>query len=80
MTRAATRLVTKAWDEGRADRSNPFDETIEQAWVRQWLFYANSIRYATAMGGPDYATFKNGWWQSTHNLQEMEEWIASKSR
>jgi hypothetical protein len=78
MTRTATQLVEKAWDEGLADRSNPFDESIEQMWVRSWLFYANSIRYAVAMGGPDYATFKNGWWDMTANLREMEEWLESR--
>ena len=77
MTETATRLLIGAWDSGLADGENPFDEVIEQMWVRQWLFYANSIRYASAMSGPDYATFKNGWWQSTHNLAKMREWIES---
>jgi hypothetical protein len=80
MTKTATRLVVRAWDEGLADGANPFDEVIEQMWINQWLFYANSIRYASAMSGPDYASFKNGWWQSTHNLKKMEEWIAVKDK
>jgi len=75
MTRSATELLTLAWDKGIADRSNPFDEVIERKWVEQWLFYANSIRYASAMSGPDYATFKNGWWQSNRILREMREWL-----
>jgi hypothetical protein len=79
MTETATRLTLRAWDAGMADGANPFDEVIEQKWMYQWLFYANSIRYASAMSGPDYATFKNGWWQSTLNLKKMEEWIASKA-
>ncbi len=78
MTETATRLTVGAWDVGLADGANPFDEVIEQMWMYQWLFYANSIRYASAMSGPDYATFKNGWWQSTHNLRKMEEWIGSR--
>ncbi len=41
--------------------------------MRQWLFYGNSVRYAAAMGGPDYASFKNGWWALNTNLQEMHE-------
>ena len=48
-----------------------FDEANEQKWIREWLFYANSVRYAAAISGPDYATFKNGWWELTKNLQEM---------
>ncbi len=73
MTLAATRLMLRGWDLGLADRENPFDEELEQLWLRQWLFYANSVRYASAMGGPDYASFKNGWWELTANLQEMHE-------
>ncbi len=80
MTLAATRLVAHAWEHGLADKANPFDETIEQKWVTQWLFYANSVRYGSAMGGPDYAAFKNGWWYLTHNLSEMEEWIAAREK
>jgi hypothetical protein len=45
-------------------------------WVKQWLFYANSVRYGSAMGGPDYATFGHGWWDLTHNLEEMRHLIA----
>jgi cytochrome c553 len=76
MVGAATQWVAHAWQNGWADRSNPFDEPIEQKWIRQWLFYANSVRYASAMtGAPDYAAFKNGWWSLTENLREMEEWL-----
>ena len=71
MCLSATHLLQKAWNEGLADPSNPFDETIERLWIKQWFFYANSVRYASAMGGPDFATFKNGWWELTANLQEM---------
>ena len=71
MCLSATQLLQKAWNEGLADPSNPFDETIERLWTKQWFFYANSVRYASAMGGPDFATFKNGWWELTANLHEM---------
>ena len=71
MCLSATQLLQKAWNEGLADPSNPFDETIERLWIKQWFFYANSVRYASAMGGYDYATFKNGWWELTANLLEI---------
>jgi hypothetical protein len=58
-----------------ADRKNPFDEALEQQWVRQWLFYANSVRYGSAMSGPDYVAFKNGWWELTNGLQRMHETV-----
>lgn len=78
MVLAATLLMAKAWDNGFADKQNPFDEAIEQKWIAQWLFYANSVRYGSAMGGPDYSTFKNGWWNLTKNLQDLKEAIHLK--
>jgi len=53
---------------------------VEQRWVRQWLLYANSVRYAAAMQGPDYAAFKNGYWELTNNLAEMEQLIRLTPR
>lgn len=78
MTMSATRLIQKAWNEGLANPANPFDETIERLWIKQWFFYANSVRYASAMGGPDYATFKNGWWELTANLQKLKDMVKPK--
>ena len=77
MTKTATDLLSEAWEQGIEDRSNPFDESIEHMWIRQWLFYSNSIRYASAMtGAPDYTTFKNGWWHLTENIQKMKDRIS----
>lgn len=79
MTETATQLMARAWGQGVEDKANPFDESIEQMWASQWLFYSNSIRYASAMSGaPDYATFKNGWWYLTRNLEHMRNWIGVK--
>jgi hydroxylamine dehydrogenase len=85
MTLSSTLLLLEAWRdnlaEGLPQGKNPFDETIEQMWIRQWLFYSNSIKYASAMtGASDYATFKNGWWNLTENLQEMKDWIELKKK
>ena len=80
MTLATTTLMMEAWNKGLADKSNPFDEPLEQRWTRQWLFYANSVRYASAMtGAPDYTAFKNGWWEMSNNLVEMKEMIDLKA-
>ena len=69
------------WKNKLADRSNPFDESIEQMWIRQWLFYSNSVRYSSAMtGAPDYTSFKNGWWNLNENLQHMKDWMGLKNR
>jgi len=83
MSLNATLLLLEAWKQGLAEGlpqgKNPFDEKVEQMWIRQWLFYANSVKYASAMtGAPDYATFKNGWWNLTENLQQMKDWIEMK--
>lgn len=79
MTFEATKLLLRAWELGLAQPSNPFDEAIEQKWAKQWLFYGNSARYASAMtGAPDYAAFKYGWWGLTTNLSEMAEMIELK--
>jgi hydroxylamine dehydrogenase len=75
MALAATKLLVEAWNIGLADKSNPFDEAIEHKWLEQWLFYANSVRYGSAMSGPDYAAFKNGWWKLTKNLEDMQHFI-----
>ncbi|MDH5202236.1 MAG: multiheme c-type cytochrome [Nitrospirota bacterium] len=81
MTLAATKLMSNAWENKIEDRTNPFDEPIEQMWIRQWVFYSNSIRYASAMtGAPDYASFKNGWWSLSENLQRMKDWTEFKKK
>ncbi|MCF6147106.1 MAG: hydroxylamine oxidase [Candidatus Kuenenia sp.] len=69
-----TNLMKNMWDKGFADASNPFDELIEMLWVKEWFFYANSIRFASAMLGADRATFKNGWWQLTENFYKIHEY------
>jgi hydroxylamine dehydrogenase len=80
MTHTATDLMNIAWKQGLENRTNLFDEPIEQRWVKQWLFYANAVRYASAMtGAPDYTAFKLGWWEMTNNLVEMQDMIELKT-
>lgn len=74
MTSTATEIVRKAWAEGVADKKeNIFDEAIEKQWVEQWLFYANSTRFASAMMGTDYGVFADGRWYLSKNIQQMLE-------
>lgn len=81
MTLAAMTLLLEAWKLGLADDANPFDEALEQKWIKQWLFYGNTARYASAMtGAPDYVAFKYGWWGLTTNLEEMKGLIESFKR
>lgn len=76
MVKAATDLLQLTWQHKLADPRNPFDEEQEQRWVEQWLFYANSMRYGSAMMAPDYASFEFGWWNAQKNLQAMGEWLT----
>ena len=75
LTLAATKVMLGAWDKGLAkglsQGDSLFNEGIERKWVSQWLFYANSTRYASAMGGADYGVFANGRYQLSANLREM---------
>ncbi|MFH1115638.1 MAG: multiheme c-type cytochrome [Pseudomonadota bacterium] len=71
MTLTATRIMKEAWDKGVADKTDLFDEAMEKRWVEQWLFYANSTRFASAMMGADYGVFANGRWYLSKNIREL---------
>jgi len=80
MTLAATQILLSAWEQGAAkgmaQGDSIFNEAIEKAWVEQWLFYANTTRYAAAMIGADYGAFANGRWQMSKNIQEMMDRLS----
>lgn len=82
MTLAATKILLKAWEEGAAkglaQNDSIFNETIEKMWVEQWLFFANSTRFASAMAGADYGVFADGRWYMSKNLQQMADWLDFK--
>ncbi len=79
MTLAATKVLLTAWDKGAArglaQGESIFDEALEKKWVEQWLFFANSARYASAMAGADYGVFADGRWYMSKNVQEMKDWL-----
>lgn len=79
MTQAATKVMLAAWDKGvakgLADNDSLFNEALEKQWVEQWLFFANSTRFASAMMGADYGVFANGRWYMSKNLQQMLDWL-----
>ncbi len=82
LTRTATLIMLQAWDKGAArglaQNDSLFNEALERKWVEQWLFYANSTRFASAMGGADYGAFANGRWYLSKNIQEMMDWLSFK--
>ena len=79
MTRVSTDIVLAAWKKGLAKgldkKESIFNEAIERMWVEQWLFYANSTRFASAMGGADYGVFADGRWYMSKNIQQMADWL-----
>jgi mono/diheme cytochrome c family protein len=80
-TLAATKVLLEAWEKGAASRKDGiFNEAIEKRWVEQWLFYANSTRFSSAMAGADYGVFANGRWFMAKNMQEMVDWLGFKLR
>ncbi len=82
MTLASTKILLNAWKVGAAkgpsQKDSIFNEAIEKMWVEQWLFYANSTRFASAMAGADYGVFANGRWYMSKNLQMMSDWLEFK--
>ncbi|MDO9585854.1 MAG: multiheme c-type cytochrome, partial [Syntrophales bacterium] len=79
MTRTATDVILTAWKKGLAKgldkKDSIFNEAIERMWVEQWLFYANSTRFASAMSGADYGAFADGRWHMAKNIQQMADWL-----
>lgn len=80
MVATSTILLGDAWKKGLADRKNPFDEHGEHLWLKQWLFFGNSVRYGSAMSGPDYTAFKNGWWELSSNLERMRSLVHERKK
>lgn len=82
--KAATDMVMRAWKlglaKGPAQKASPFDENIENMWVAQWLFYANSIRFASAMMGADYGVFEQGRWNATGTVRRMHDWLKIREK
>ena len=79
MTLAATKILLAAWEKGAAkglaQNDSIFNEGIEKKWIEQWLFYANSVRLASAMAGADYGAFANGRYFLSKNIQDMVDWL-----
>ncbi len=74
--REATGIMQRIWNAKLADPSNLFDEAIEREWTSLWLFYANSTRFTSAMGGGgDYGVFANGRYQASQNLMRLHDWL-----
>jgi hypothetical protein len=78
MVLATTKLMVEYWNKNKNTSDNLFDDYTEKLWVKQWLYYASSVRYATAMSGPDYSSFKNGWYEMNSNYLKIYENVKKK--
>lgn len=82
MTLASTKIMQQAWQKGvatgLADKESIFNEGIEKEWMKQWLFYGNSTRFASAMMGADYGVFANGRWKMAMNVQQLMDYLEFK--
>ena len=77
---ASTFIMGDIWKHGFAEAldrgGNPFDEAVEKKWTLTWLFYGNSIRFASAMaGGGDYGVFAGGRYQLSQTIVELNDWL-----
>jgi hypothetical protein len=81
-TLTATRIMQDIWKLGLAQRQdNPYDEAIEKKWSTTWLFYANTIRFASSMaGGGDYGVFAGGRYQLSQTLLELNDWLKLQKK
>jgi hypothetical protein len=84
-TLAASRIMADIWKAGYAagpDRkSSPFDESLERRWADIWLLYANTIRFASAMGcGGDYGVFANGRYELNKAVVDLDEQLKLRRR
>ncbi len=83
-TRTATQIMMEIWKLGLATNhekgGSPFDEFVEKVWSDLWLFYANTVRFASAMGGGgDYGVFAEGRYHMMKTVRELEDWLQSHS-
>jgi hydroxylamine dehydrogenase len=77
-----TRIMENIWRLGLADfDTNPFDEAIEKKWTDVWQFYANTTRFASAMGcGGDYGVYAGGRYQLTQTMLEVNDWMQEREK
>lgn len=81
--RVATAIMNDIWNQGFAkgpdQDESAFDEGVERQWASIWLFYANTVRFASAMGGGgDYTVFTDGRYQLSERTIQLEEWLRSR--
>jgi len=80
-TLTATQVMQTIWKSNFADPGNPFDEYPEKVWSNIWLFHANTVRFASSMGGGgDYGAFAEGRYQLSKEIVELNDWLEMRRR
>jgi hypothetical protein len=84
-TLVATQIMADIWGRGYAtglaQGGSPFDEYIEKQWSNTWLFYANSVRFASSMaGGGDYGVFAEGRYHLSMSVRRLMDWLTFRKR
>lgn len=78
-TLTGTQIMQTIWEKnlarGISQKDSLFNEGIERKWSDLWLFYANTVRFSSAMSGGDYGVFENGRYFMTGQIQEMKDWL-----
>lgn len=85
MTRTGTEIMAEIWEKGYAhgfpQQQSIFDEAVERTWSSLWLYYANTVRFSSAMaGGGDYGVFANGRYFLSGAILELKDWIDNRER
>jgi hydroxylamine dehydrogenase len=82
LTRTTTQIMEDIWQKGYADKKDgPFNEAIERKWSDIWLFYANTVRFASAMGGGgDYGVYADGRYHLSKTLLELSDWLEMRKK
>jgi hydroxylamine dehydrogenase len=81
-TLIGTQIMEDIWKYELANnKENPYDEAIERKWSDTWLFYANTVRFASAMGcGGDYGVFADGRYHLSKTLLELNDWLELRKQ
>jgi hypothetical protein len=84
-TRAGTQIMSAIWKKGFAQglpqKQSIFDEAVERKWSNLFLYYGNTIRFASAMaGGGDYGVFANGRYSLSGEILNLEDWLTTQTQ
>jgi len=85
LTSTGTAIMAAIWEKGYAQglpqKQSIFDESVERTWSSLWLYYANTVRFASAMaGGGDYGVFANGRYFLSRVIMDLHDWLDTRKR